>query len=571
MRKRRTTMLILSILLSALTMGMICTDEENSPLPHRPGDNYPGEPYDPYPEHNRANQSRSPLFSWKVKDAASDPLHFKITLKLYETEETVWEQEDIFAYEIQYPETLSAETHYLWHVTVYDAEGEYHTGSEWMFRTGTNFNNPPVRPFNLYPEFDQEDVFDDVVLIWNCFDPDGDPLTYEVYFGVDPDPPLASGGQPEQSYAPVTLLPDTTYYWWILADDGRGGSASSGSIFRFRTADVFSNPPVAPSDPDPADDATGVTRDVTLRWTCSDPDGDPLVYDVYMGTAGGTLFEIGSDLGDDSLEVTGLEYETGYDWHVDAEDDHGLRTQGPLWSFTTGAHPGAWQGVYAEMIVHRSRYLSETTEPGTYETIRVDHFSARFDSVYAPAGYIHAMQPAGVNCSEVGATPGRDLWWDDAWKWYFYNNPVSGYFLGPGTEYVFTVSAGGGVPALTADPILFPLCGMTLTDPLPFSFVSRDGFTLLWSGNTGPDCPSTVRIRIQDASMQEWTPIDVETANDGSYTFTAGDLSALDPMVYQISVVLMIGNTEQIVAPGYDPRGFVRAQTWSTVMLYLDP
>jgi uncharacterized protein (TIGR02145 family) len=43
--------------------------------------------------------------------------------------------------------------------------------------------------------------------------------------------------------------------------------------------------PNPPSSPSPADGDTAVFSSVVLGWSCSDPDGDPLLYDLYFGTA----------------------------------------------------------------------------------------------------------------------------------------------------------------------------------------------------------------------------------------------------------------------------------------------
>jgi len=41
-------------------------------------------------------------------------------------------------------------------------------------------------------------------------------------------------------------------------------------------------PPLTPSGYYPSINATGISRIVTLRWVCEDPDGDNITYDVYF-------------------------------------------------------------------------------------------------------------------------------------------------------------------------------------------------------------------------------------------------------------------------------------------------
>ena len=48
--------------------------------------------------------------------------------------------------------------------------------------------------------------------------------------------------------------------------------------------DVYENqPPALPSNPSPANGASGLDRDFQLDWECSDPDGDSLTFDIYLG------------------------------------------------------------------------------------------------------------------------------------------------------------------------------------------------------------------------------------------------------------------------------------------------
>jgi phage-related protein len=87
---------------------------------------------------------------------------------------------------------------------------------------GTSPNTPtPVSPTN------GQTINNDMIqLNWNCSDPDGDPLTYDMYFGTTENPPLVSQGQSENYYA-VTLDENQTYYWKIVAHDNNFNVTSS--------------------------------------------------------------------------------------------------------------------------------------------------------------------------------------------------------------------------------------------------------------------------------------------------------------------------------------------------------
>ena len=104
------------------------------------------------------------------------------------------------------------------------------------------------------------------------------------------------------------------------------------------TSTPSNHPPDAPVNNtgagSPADNATGVTATPTLHWTCTDPDGDVLKYDIHFGdtdpppalSTGQYAVSIGPISAENSTE---------YFWYVIAEDPSGERTQSATFSFTT--------------------------------------------------------------------------------------------------------------------------------------------------------------------------------------------------------------------------------------------
>jgi len=94
-------------------------------------------------------------------------------------------------------------------------------------------NEPPYLPSDPSPPDGSDEQPINTILQWNCTDPDGDPLTYDVYFGTTDPPPLVSSNQPETTFDPGELEYDTTYYWQIIADDGEYTTESD--IWSFTT------------------------------------------------------------------------------------------------------------------------------------------------------------------------------------------------------------------------------------------------------------------------------------------------------------------------------------------------
>lgn len=96
-------------------------------------------------------------------------------------------------------------------------------------------NNPPNVPRDPNPPHGATGVrWGTTTLNWECEDPDGDPLTFEVYFGTDPTPTNLATATSQKSYYPGELNLSTTYYWKIVAKDDKG-KETPGPIWRFTT------------------------------------------------------------------------------------------------------------------------------------------------------------------------------------------------------------------------------------------------------------------------------------------------------------------------------------------------
>jgi hypothetical protein len=98
--------------------------------------------------------------------------------------------------------------------------------------------------------------------------------------------------------------------------------------------------PNTPLSPNPSHGATGVSTSPALAWTCSDPDNDPLTYDVYFGTTNNPTTLICTSISAASVTRNGLNHGVTYYWRVEAKDNHGNSTSGPIWRFTTISNSG---------------------------------------------------------------------------------------------------------------------------------------------------------------------------------------------------------------------------------------
>jgi len=102
------------------------------------------------------------------------------------------------------------------------------------------------------------------------------------------------------------------------------------------------NAPSNPSDPSPTDGSTHQSITVTLSWNCTDPDSDPLTYDIYFGNTNPPTAIVSANQTATTLERTALEASVTYYWKIVAKDGRGDSTSGDVWRFTTAPYTNIW-------------------------------------------------------------------------------------------------------------------------------------------------------------------------------------------------------------------------------------
>ncbi len=169
----------------------------------------------------------------------------------------------------------------------------------------------PVAPSEPRPSDGAYDQMITVGMSWTG----GAGITYDVYLGIEADPPLVASNIHDPIYRGEALEFETVYYWRIVARDELGGETSS-PVWSFLTKD--NAPPLLPIDPHPAH-TTWVDPPVTLRWKSGDPDLQPMTYRVFLGTSTNPPL-IASGLTERFLELPNLEANQTYYWRVIASD-----------------------------------------------------------------------------------------------------------------------------------------------------------------------------------------------------------------------------------------------------------
>jgi hypothetical protein len=176
--------------------------------------------------------------------------------------------------------------------------------------------DPPAEPGNPYPAQGSSGVTTFIKLHWSN---SGAGVTYDVFFGVNTQPPLVSAHQGTTMYDPGILDFNTTYYWQIIAYNPDNESAA-GPLWSFLTAD--DSPPF-----NPIIVAGPVTagKNIQLNFTAiaPDPEGDQIYYQWDWGDGNMTTW-LGPYYFGDHIVTPYTWVENGtYNIRVRAKDSHG--------------------------------------------------------------------------------------------------------------------------------------------------------------------------------------------------------------------------------------------------------
>jgi len=148
----------------------------------------------------------------------------------------------------------------------------------------TALNRPPYPPDTPKPGNHTTGVTINADLSWWGGDPNGDTVTYDVYFGTTTTPSKVSSKQSATTYNLGTLSYNTKYHWKIIVWDEHG-IITTGPLWDFTTVSSSYNPPNTPNIP------TGPTtllvgQSGTYSTYAVDPDGDQVQYGFDWNAGG---------------------------------------------------------------------------------------------------------------------------------------------------------------------------------------------------------------------------------------------------------------------------------------------
>jgi hypothetical protein len=365
----------------------------------RVGSNTPPKtPSSPNPSNGSTDVSLTKQLSWTGGDVNPfDTVTYDVYFGTSSSPPKVSDNQTSLTYD---PGTMDLETTYYWKIVAWDNLGGSTPGPTWHFTT--RGNDPPYTPSNPNPQNGSTEVDINKDVSWSGGDPDGDTVTYDVYFGTSSPPPKVSSNQSSTSYNPGTMSLVTTYYWKIVAWDYFGEKAI-GPIWHFTTRD--NHPPDIPSNPNPQNGSIDIDINKQLSWIGGDPDsGDTVKYDVFFGTTNPPPKVVSNQSGTTYNPGT-MSLITTYYWKIVSWDNSGATTKGPVWKFTTIETPNTAPGT-PEISG------TEKGKPGTsyeYTFIATD---ANNDDLYYTITW-------GDNTSENGVGPihsGDSLKFNHTWS-----------------------------------------------------------------------------------------------------------------------------------------------------------
>lgn len=108
---------------------------------------------------------------------------------------------------------------------------------------------------------------------------------------------------------------------------------SSVRSYGYSVRCIKDEPIVLPSNLFPSNDSLLQTKYINLIWSCKDPDGDSLYYDIYFGDDIVPVL-VESDYIDTIYNLNSLEYNKTYFWKIIAKDKFGTTRASDIWTFT---------------------------------------------------------------------------------------------------------------------------------------------------------------------------------------------------------------------------------------------
>ncbi|MBN1861468.1 MAG: hypothetical protein JW840_08425 [Candidatus Thermoplasmatota archaeon] len=291
----------------------------------------PGTPSTPSPSNGASNVPDPATLGWQCTDPDwYDTLYFDVYLEKDDT------TPDILVSSHKAGKTfttglLDLTSTYYWRIVARDEVGSTTTGPVWSFTTRDN--DPPNSPTSPNPGNESTGIPTNKKLTWSGTDPDGDSLTYDVYFGLMNPPVKVVSNLSTASYTPGTMNPNTTYYWRIVSRD-KFGATTAGPVWHFTTAEAPNNPPNQPVITGKANGK--IETDYDYNFTATDPDFNQIFYYIEWGDNTSTGWLGPYDSGYKLTQAHQWAVKGTYAIKAKVKDTHGLES---VWATLTVIMP----------------------------------------------------------------------------------------------------------------------------------------------------------------------------------------------------------------------------------------
>ena len=198
-------------------------------------------------------------------------------------------------------------------------------------------NNAPSVPSLLVPSNTLPCTDNPLDFSWNTSsDPDGDSVSYHIQVATNnsfsKDLQVLTTTSTKANF---TLKKGVPYYWRVSAKDTKNKSSVYSTTWTFYSEGegVSNHLPYAATLVSPELNAN-ITEDATsLKWSSSDVDNDPLVYDIYVGNVNPPPLVL-ENSSSTNFDMT-LDNDLTYFWQIIVKDDAGGESIGQIWSFQT--------------------------------------------------------------------------------------------------------------------------------------------------------------------------------------------------------------------------------------------
>lgn len=203
-----------------------------------------------------------------------------------------------------------------------------------------NLNSTPSIPELVFPSQDQLCITNTLNFTWNAStNTDGSSVIYTFEIATDNQFLNIVESEILTSLSKiVTLDKGVAYYWRVKARSTKKIESDYSKISQFYTEEVpnSNNLPFSPALVAPfIGQNFNNTNSISLSWTASDVDKDPLKFDILFGKDKNALTLVSENSDENSFQVSLDSANTTYYWKVIVKDDKGAKVSGPIWHFKT--------------------------------------------------------------------------------------------------------------------------------------------------------------------------------------------------------------------------------------------